>query len=293
MRLTLSTAAALAALTLNAQAADLDRELGLIVSGVVEKWTGVQFIDSDAQNLDDTVLASGGEGRLSLPLGANLSIQNDFKYELNEFATDRNARNSVAGPAYSYQAAAHLSWRNPTSFLFGAFGGAGSSAGNQFFDRQDYAFVGGEMQVYLNEITLYGQGGWVTADKAFDTVDDGLFARGVARWFPTADSRLQIEATYVTYDYVFSNLDGDAEILSGKVRYDFTLAGMPVVGDVPVYLAYRGTHRDNCYFGSDITDHTVMIGTSYSFSGNLLDVDRRGATLDTPDLGQAMFCDFD
>jgi hypothetical protein len=112
------------------------------------------------------------------------------------------------------------------------------------------------MQVYLNEITLYGQGGWVTADKAFDTVDDGLFARGVARWFPTADSRLQIEATYVTYDYVFSNLDGDAEILSGKVRYDFTLAGMPVVGDVPVYLAYRGTHRDNCYFGSDITDHT-------------------------------------
>jgi hypothetical protein len=34
MRLTLSTAAALAALTLNAQAADLDRELGLIVSGV-------------------------------------------------------------------------------------------------------------------------------------------------------------------------------------------------------------------------------------------------------------------
>ena len=48
----------------------MDREIGLIVSGVVDKWAGVQFID-DGLN-DDTIFASGGEGRLSLPLGSSL-----------------------------------------------------------------------------------------------------------------------------------------------------------------------------------------------------------------------------
>lgn len=83
-KLTLAISLVLAATATSAQAADLDRENGLIVSGVVEKWAGVQFIDDG--NADDTVMVSGGEGLLSLPLGDNLSIQSDVKYEYNSYA---------------------------------------------------------------------------------------------------------------------------------------------------------------------------------------------------------------
>ena len=33
-----------------------------------------------------------------------------------------------------------------------------------------------------------------------------------------------------------------------------------------------------------------MIGTSYSFSGSPFNIDRNGATLDTPDLGNMSVC---
>ncbi len=68
-------------------------------------------------------------------------------------------------------------------------------------------------------------------------------------------------------------------------RYDFNLA-LPIAGETPLYLAYRGTFRDNCgrvqRTGLDHDDHVFMIGTSYSFSGDMLTLDRQGATLDTP-----------
>lgn len=113
-KLILATSIAFTAMTVSAQAADLEveRELGLIVSGVVDQWAGVQIIDDDLA--DETVFATGGEGRLSLPLGSNLSIQSDIKYETNERAFEAvtfDAR--PVGPRYSYQGAVHLSWRDP------------------------------------------------------------------------------------------------------------------------------------------------------------------------------------
>ncbi len=96
-----ATAALLLSSTM-ASAADLDREIGLIVSGVVDQWTGVQMINDSAFYDDDAVLASGSSGRLSLPLGTNLSIQSDFKYEYNTYAFESVAKNDAYGPRYSY-----------------------------------------------------------------------------------------------------------------------------------------------------------------------------------------------
>ena len=62
------------------------------------------------------------------------------------------------------------------------------------------------------------------------------------------------------------------------------------VGDTALYVAWRGQWRSDCLqVGDDddddfdLNDQTIMIGTSYSFSGDLMTVDRQGATLDTPD----------
>jgi hypothetical protein len=147
----------------------------------------------------------------------------------------------------------------------------------------------------MDNLTFYVQGGYVDF-KLQDTevfgLDDGVFARGVVRWFPTAESRLQLEGTYLNAEYDSGGF-GDMEAFSVKARYDFTLGGMPVFGEVPIYFAYRGTFRDNCtdtIRGSkDVDDHTVMVGTSYSFSGDRLTVDRQGATVDTPDFYYSCF----
>ena len=294
-RLVLAATAALMASAGTATAADMDREIGLIVSGVADKWAGVQFIDDGLD--DDVLFASGGEGRLSFPVGNTLSIQNDFKYEYNENAIESPGSNDVRGPRYSYQFAAHVSHRDPSTFLIGAFGGVGGinsgsigAPGNAF--TQDNLFAGGEFQFYLNNFTLYGQAGYVETNNTFGgSLDDGFFARGVLRYFPTADSRLQVEGTYINMDYV-SAAAGDMDAFIVKARYDMTL-DLPLMGSTPLYLAYRGTFRDNCLTNPantaptggflDLDDHTFMIGTSYSFSGDMLTVDRQGATLDTPD----------
>ena len=280
----LATSVALFAFAGPAGAADYEREMGLIVSGVVDSWAGVQFID-DGIN-DDTVFTNGGEGLLSLPLGENISIQSDVKYEYNTNATEDVTDNDVFGPRFSYQFATHASWRDPSRGLFGAFGGMGSDDSGFPFGalRQDYSFVGGEAQIYIDNLTLYGQGGYVDVrGSGFGGLEDGFFARGVVRYFPTSDSRIQLEGTYLNVDYSVAG-SGDMEAFSVQGRYDFVLAGMPIVGDTPIYLGYRGTFRDNCGTdGEDLDDHTIMIGTSYSFSGDLLTVDRQGATLDTPD----------
>ncbi len=280
----LATSVAVFAFAAPASAADFERELGLIVSGVVDSWAGVQFID-DGFN-DDTVFTNGGEGLLSLPLGENMSIQTDVKYEYNTNATDSPSDIDVFGPRFSYQFATHGSWRDPSRGLIGAFGGMGSVDSSLGLlpasFRQDHRFVGGEAQFYIDNITLYGQGGYVDTANDFFGLDDGFFARGVVRFFPTSDSRIQLEGTYINMDYIDPAF-GDMEAFSVKARYDFTLAGMPVIGDTPIYIGYRGTFRDNCAFQEDLDDHTVMVGTSYSFSGDRLTVDRQGATLDTPD----------
>ncbi len=279
----LATSVAVFAFAGPASAADFERELGLIVSGVVDSWAGVQFID-DGLN-DDTVFTNGGEGLLSLPLGENISIQSDVKYEYNTNATDSPFDVDVFGPRFSYQFATHGSWRDPSRGLFGAFGGMGSIDSSIGFGgsfRQDYRFVGGEAQFYVDNFTLYGQGGYVKTANDFFGLDDGFFARGVVRFFPTSDSRIQLEGTYINMDYITAGF-GDMEAFSVKARYDFMLAGMPVIGDTPIYVGYRGTFRDNCAFFEDLDDHTIMVGTSYSFSGDRLTVDRQGATLDTPD----------
>lgn len=287
-KLILATSIALASITASANAADFEpeRELGLIVSGVVDTWFGAQFIDGGDFG-DETVVTTGGAGLLSLPLGDNLSIQNDVKYEYNTLANDNLY--STMGPRYSYQGAAHLSWRDPDAGLFGAFGGMGTSNFGPV-GSTNHRFVGGEFQFYLPEMTFYGQGGYVDftpGDIPITGLDDGFFGRGVFRWFFANNSRLQLEGTYLNAEFDMSGMEYDSYSLGA--RYDFKLAGLPFIGDTALYVGYRGTFRDTCLssYSADVDDHTIMVGTSYSFSGDLLTVDRQGATLDTPDFNHS------
>lgn len=291
-------------------AADMDQMIGLIVAGEVEKSTGVQLFDYPSfgpfQGGDDLALWSGTAGKMSLPLGPNLSIQSDVWVEYNDQAFDAGPH--TAGLRYGFQGATHLSFRDPNQGLFGVFGGAGTSHYAFTGDNKhyDFRFVGGEVQGYLDNLTLYAQGGFIdVSDEGrgprrarAQRLDDGMFARGVARYFFDMDSRIQGEFTYASLDRVGggqgASSNRDVDVLSWGARYDTRLSGLPIIGDSNVFIGYRGTHRDNCFQqrgGQDLTDHTVMVGFTYHWGAtSMMDNDRRGATLDTPNFTNIVTC---
>jgi hypothetical protein len=138
-----------------AQAADYEQEIGLIVAGAVENWNGISFIDGGSTG-SDTTIVSGHSGRVSLPLGPNLSLQSDIDVEWNSraFAGDDN---SAAGNIWNFQGGAHLSWRDPSRSLFGIFAAAGEERHNDTDPDINYDFtvIGGEAQFYIDNTTLY------------------------------------------------------------------------------------------------------------------------------------------
>lgn len=293
-------------LPMSAQAADADEMIGLIVSGVVEKSAGVQIIDvpnaGPLSGDSDATFWSGTSGRMSLPLAPNLSIQSDVDVEYNDRAFDSGP--DEGGLRYGFQGGVHVSVRDPSQGLIGGFGGAGGShyafANSNL--NYDFRFVGGEIQGYFGDFTLYAQGGYIDIPRtgpAFgQRLDDGYFARGVARWFFNSDSRLQVEAGYAELERNGGGGQGpgprDLEVLSWGARYDTQIAGLPFLGDSNVFIGYRGMHRENCYQfagGSDLTDHTIMAGFTYHWGATtLLDNDRRGATLDLPAFANMITC---
>ena len=277
----------------NVHAADDENEFGLRVSGATDSWNGVQYIDGGGTG-DDTALASGHNARLSLPLGQNLSLQTDVDVEWNDRAFDNN---TVSGQRWSFQGGGHLSWRDPSQGLFGVFGGVAASNHNDTDPayRTNLRFVGGEGQLYVDDLTFYAQGAFV--DQEGELTGDGYFARGVGRWFIGVDTRLQFEGLYSNLDFQ-SNQPGDYNVYQWGARFDTVWEDTSMFGDIPLFVAYRGTYRDGCLGNefpdsgdNDTSDHTVMAGFSYTWgTPSRMDNDRRGATLDTPNVASLAPC---
>ncbi len=265
------------------------------MSGYVEKWTGYSFVSGAENTADpdrDGYFASGTSGRLSLPLGSNLSMQMDAGIEYTENSFKPNNDDVFQHSGY---VGAHLAYRDPNSFALGAFGSFGTGHADE--TRNDFYALGGEAQIYLNDITLYVQAGYLdgeAADQAgrhTDAFHDAIFARGVARWFLTPNSRLQGEFAYASGHQDTGNAF-DMDIIEWGVRYDTMIAGLPLVGDTNVFVGYRGAHfeNDDDLGGTDdgrYTDHTIMVGATYAFGGSTMqEFDRVGATFDLPNFGR-------
>lgn len=293
----LAGTAVIAALTVSstAQAADYEAQIQeLVVSGIVDQWYGGTFSSGDAGNYEPdhkSYLTSGNSGRLSLPLGTNLSIQMDADSEVATNAFKGNASDDFS---YSFQGGLHLSVRDPHTGLFGGFVAVGRGDGDDGNSgAHNFHAVGGEAQLYSGDMTFYLQGGWLDSDGLDGDAEDGLhdafFVRGVGRWFMTPDSRLQGEVAYANGEQ--DSGDGyDMDVIQWGVRYD-TLLMLPLVGNSTVFMGYRGLHADNGCCNKDdrgkFTDHTIMAGFSYHFGGpTMQEFDRVGATLDLPNFGR-------
>jgi len=273
-----------------ANAADMNYEqmLGLVVSGQYESWSGYMLYGNESGGFDPDdgtdQFVSGLSGRVSLPLGTNLSIQMDGGLEYASLFEDK--KDDLFND--SFLLGTHLSWRDPNSYLIGAFGAFGG--GNHDLDATpaDFYAIGGEFQIYANDLTFYAQGGILEGYNDNDYLRDAFFGRGVVRWFMSPNSRLQGEFSYVDGTTDNGGDTGDTSILEWGVRYDTMIAGLPLIGDTNIFVGYRGADFDKS--GTDpggFTDHTVMVGFTRHFGANSMkDFDRVGATLDLPNFGR-------
>ena len=282
-----------------AQAADFEAQVQqLVVSGEVEKWSGVSFIgdfDTDGGGStpeDDTHWMFGGDARLSFPLGQNISIQQDVTVEVNSESLFREDGSTDGVDDYhdhSWQATTHLSFmRDPTWGLVGVFGGFGG--GKSDGDPNGAWFAGGEFQIYSGEWTFQGQVGYFDSKEidvsTNESFQDAIFGRGVVRYYFDPNTRLQVEGAYA--DGVADGDRDDHFLVEWGARFDTMLAGLPVVGDTDVFVRYRGNYVENT--DSDggrewYDDHTVMVGANIGFGGmSRQDRERVGVALDAPNI---------
>jgi hypothetical protein len=264
------------------------------VSGYLDSYVGLGFFDGSGDSVDvdsELSLLFGNYGAISIPLGSNLSIQQDVFYEYGTQASSSDESEKEDMFLYSGQIGTHLSLRDVSQGLIGGFGGFGLANGDS--SSANYIFAGGEAMAYLGEWTLYAQGGWFDSesnDFRYDLgLNDAWFVRGVARWFLSPDARLQGEFAWASGDYGF--FEDSADVLEWGVRYDWVWSDVPVVGSLvgamPLFVAYRGNYAQGNFDDSEVWANTFMVGTSYRFGGNnLQEFDRVGAPLDLPNIGR-------
>lgn len=253
---------------------------GLIYQGTL----GVSVLHTWADGSEDSIIDDEehfgitGLGRVSIPLGLMMSAQFDIDGTSNFLSGDEIDDNF----GHAFSAAGHLSYRDPRSYLVGVFGFVGNSSAGE--DEQATFYGAGiEGQLYLRNVTLYGQAGFFTGegeDDNGDGIEDAWFVRGVGRYFFSPNSKLEAEVSYAQGDIDFGGTDADDDpMVAWGVSFERMMPRFPIAWTV----GYSGSTAENKDDDTDYTDHTVRAGLKFHFGARtLLDIDRRGATLDTP-----------
>jgi hypothetical protein len=228
---------------------------------------------------DDSFPGLGGALRLNIPSGGDTNFQLDLQSE-SGFVDDSNDNytGSVLGGA-------HFSFRNPETWLFGAFAGVGNGF-NASADTATAWLIGAEGQFYLHDWTLYGQLGYTDGADVNTDPDDAFgnawFGRAVARFFLDANVKLEGELSYAGGE---NDTDADdMDVWGWGLRYERAIGSM----DSSFFVAYQGNYYDSSDPTSAadtnaLTEHTLKLGLNFAFGieGQKY-IDRHGATLDLP-----------
>jgi hypothetical protein len=221
----------------------------------------------------------GGGGWLDTSWRA-LHLQGDFSGEgtLNH----RSADDTYLG---SYGGGLHAGWRNPELGSFGAFGAVGKVMINDRDGKDPDTIawgVGGEGQLFFDVATLYLQAGFVDRQSLTSGGDVGAlnnagFVRGLGRYFPKDDLRLEAEASYADGSM---DPDGDDVFIVGwGVEAEYRLHDTPFAA----FAGYHGRYYNQEDDWDKLYEHRISFGLRLYFGqGTLLANDRHGASLDLP-----------
>lgn len=231
----------------------------LAVSGGVSGWTG-----------DDVELSSAfaGYGLVSLPTGASTSFQFDGNFSTMNGNDDTLSQSiSVGG---------HMLWRDPNHHQVGFFAGIGHSTveGNEPYP----SYVAGvEGQLYLQNVTVFGQAAYVFAHENSDPTDEPLSVgvlRGGVYYFFDPTFMAEGEATAA-----FGNFDGDATTIlqwGAELRKQLT-----AMNGISIFGRYEGGSYACC--ATNDVNQVFKLGIAKAIGApDLLTQNRYGANTNLP-----------
>lgn len=228
------------------------------ISGYGELYLGgLRFVGDDY-----TTRAGGGAASLNIPFAQRWNLQGDLTYD------------RIWGhysPLDDTHGAIHLYYRDADSFAAGLFATYTSFGIADDVTAYNYA-VGPEAQIYLGNLTLYGQAsvGQLTINS-FHGDQWGL--RAVARYFLRKNLRLDGEFAFNRTDY---GMNEDVFGIAVQAMYRFDETPWSLFG------RYQFERTKVETFAGDTRANKFVIGLRASFgSETLFDEDRNGATMDT------------
>lgn len=228
------------------------------ISGYGELYLGgLRFVGDDY-----TTRAGGGAARVNVAFAQRWNLQGDVTYD------------SIWGhyaPLYETRGAIHFYYRNPDSFAAGVFAAYTSFGIDSNVTAYNYA-VGPEAQLYLGNLTLYGQAsiGQLTIN-AFRGNQWGVHA--TARYFVQKNLRLDGELAFNRTQY---SVKEDVFGVAVQAMYRFDETPWSLFG------RYQFERTKVETFSHDTRANKFVIGLRASFgSASLFDEDRNGATMDT------------
>ncbi|MBW3098103.1 hypothetical protein [Pseudohoeflea coraliihabitans] len=255
-----------AALSSAAYAADISYEAPVMVepantcSGHIEAYLG--GVNINAFGTDETFFSYGGAARAHCRFSERWNVQGDLFVDI---ITDDGDDLTGVGGAF------HVFWRDPSAYAVGVF--ATIEGVDLVSDDITSYTVGPEAQLYLGNITLYGQAFFGQADYGGPDADI-WGVRGEVRYFATENLRFDAELGYRTADFGPGSLD--TFIAATEVAYRFD--GTPF----SLFGRYQFDHTSVSGGGPEFDTHKFTAGVRVTFgAGTLLDEDRNGATMDT------------
>ena len=260
----------------------------LIKDAYLELYVAYTFLDGDFlaefEEEDDDFFAGGGAAYWSVPLSDVVSLQLDGTAEI----TENEGEDDETNYEHSIGAAAHLSYRDPTSHLIGVFGGVSHAAvGHEGGENADTTgwFIGGEGQLYRDQNTFYVQAGFFdggdSSDDSANILADTFFIRGQFRHYFSENFRAALDAAYAVGQV-------DEEDNTDLIDWGAELEYKPDELPVSLFVTYEGLDLDQNPAEDDtLTEHVFKVGLRWNFDGTpIFDRDRLGAGLDTPRFGR-------
>lgn len=196
-----------------------------------------------------------------------------------EFDDDESEKIGIDG-------ALHLFYRDSDRFLLGGFVQLGSDSysydTNSFDPQLDRAYIGLEGQLFVENLTLYGQIGATSMSLDLPDVDGtGWFGTIEARYFLTPDFKIAASAGFLQYDLDY--LTSTNMMLGASAEYKLP--------ELPISLVAKVDYVQATNDQSDIeSDQTrVMFGVKFVMGEDTLQArDRNGASLKPFEPGEIM-----
>lgn len=243
-------------------------------------WLGGNEVDGGE---DNQMLFGGAALRAGMVFENRWIIQGDVFGELTDSRDDDSY-------VYGIGVAAHIAKRFDT-YLLGIFGGyLHTDQDDDNTDISGRAFAGLEAQRYFDDVTLYGQAGWLGGEwgndadgKGDDSLSRAAFANAMIRYFVNPATRLDLSAAGF-YGYRNTGFENETRggSLTAAIEHQISDSALSVFSgyEFGYYFERQGGEPE------EVFESTIWAGLKYRFG---VDGTLKQQDMDRPNLGLPPF----